>query len=488
MNARYNFPIRLIICFFLWLGPFISAGHAIEEEESVGVVLPDIGDPASELLSINQEAELGKILLAQINRALPVSTDPELRSYMQSLGTRLISGSLNSNFPYYFRLVFDNRVNAFAMPGGIVAINSGLLLLSESESELASVVAHEISHVSQRHIARRFSRQKNLSVINTLALLGTVLATIYSPDAGSAVGATTLGTLQASELSYSRAFEREADRVGMLLLVNANLDPHGMPRFFERLNSYSQINQGKVPEFLSSHPLTVSRISDSKIRADQFSTGRYIENTVHFNYAKARTLAISVDPNELVKRYRKLIEQQPSNLRYYTYGIALSRLARGKQSIAAFKNIKPNSNEKFPVSIAMAQSYIASGQTDLALEILQHLDSLYPQNETVIFYLATALLDKNNPQAALEKLDTLSRDISGNPAVERLRARAADNAGRPWLSHESLSDYDLMHARYNTAMEHLLLAQRQTGIDEHSKARIEAKKDRLQEFRKRHDR
>lgn len=461
-------------------------GFSEENEESAGIVLPDIGDPASELLSVNQEAELGKILLAQINRALPVSTDPELRNYLQSLGTRLISGSLNSNFPFYFRLVFDNRINAFAMPGGVVVINSGLLLLSESESELASVVAHEISHVSQRHIARRFSRQKKLSVVNTIALLGTILASIYSSDAGSAVAATTLGTLQASELSYSRAFEREADRIGMQLLVNANLDPYGMPRFFERLNSHAQINQGKVPEFLRSHPLTLSRISDSEIRADQFSTGRYIENTVHFNYAKARALAISVDPNLLVARYKKLIQQEPNNIRYYIYGIALNRLARGKQSIAALKKIKANDNERFPVTIAMAQAYIANGQTDEAIEILNRLDQLYPANEAVIFYMAAALMDKNNPKLALDKLDTLSRDISGNPAIERLRAKAADNAGRPWLSHESLSNYDLMHARYGTAMEHLLLAQRQTGIDDHSKARIEAKKDRLQEFRKKH--
>ena len=486
MKSDINTPIRmwLLAAFMLLVLPL--PGFSEEDDEPVGIVLPDIGDPASELLSVNQEAELGKILLAQINRALPVSTDPELRSYFQSLGTRLISGSLNSNFPYYFRLVFDNRINAFAMPGGVVVVNSGLLLLSESESELASVVAHEISHVSQRHIARRFSRQQKLSIVNTIALLGTVLASIYSSDAGSAVAATTLGTIQASELSYSRAFEREADRVGMLLLVNANLDPYGMPRFFERLNSHSQINQGKVPEFLSSHPLTLSRISDSKIRADQFSTGRYIENTVHFNYAKARALAISVDPKVLETRYRKLIQQEPNNIRYYIYGIALSRLARGKQSIAAFKKIQPSDNEKFPVSIAMAQAYIANGQTDEAIELLHQLDQLYPANEAVIFYLATALLEKNNPKLALDKLDTLSRDISGNPAIERLRAKAADDAGRPWLSHESLSNYDLMHARYGTAMEHLLLAQRQTGIDDHSKARIEAKKDRLQEFRKKH--
>ena len=475
--------LPLIVCITLLS---IYAPVGAEEEEPIGIVLPDIGDPASELLSINQEAELGKILLAQINQRLPVSTDPELRSYFQSLGTRLISGSLNSNFPYYFRLVFDNSINAFAMPGGVVVINSGLLLLSESESELASVVAHEISHVSQRHIARRFSRQKKLSVVNAIALLGTVLASIYSSDAGGAVAATTLGTIRASELSYSRAFEREADRIGMLLLVNANLDPYGMPRFFDRLNNHSKVNQGKIPEFLSSHPLTLSRVSDSKIRADQFSTGRYVENTIHFEYAKARALAISVDPNLIIKRYKQLIEQEPTNLRYYVYGIALSRLGRGKQSINALNRIKPNENEKFPVSIAKAQAYIADDRPDQALEILEQLDRLYPANEAVVYYLAAVLLEQNNPGLALNKLDTLSKDISGNPAIERLRAKAADGAGRPWRSHESLSNYDLMHARFNTAMEHLLIALRQTGIDDHSKARIEAKKDRLQEFRNKH--
>ena len=211
-----------------------------------------------------------------------------------------------------------------------------------------------------------------------------------------------------------------------------------------------------------------------------------MENTVHFEYAKARTLAISVDPNLLVSRYKKLLEQEPSNLRYYVYGIALSRLGRGKLAINALKRIKPSENEKFPVSIAMAQAYIADDLPDQAREILEHLDQLYPANEAVIFYLATVLLEQNNPGLALNKLDTLSKDISGNPAIERLRAKAADGAGRPWRSHESLSNYDLMHARFNTAMEHLLIALRQTGIDDHSKARIEAKKDRLKEFRNKH--
>ncbi len=464
----------------------LSSFAVVYSEEDYGIILPDIGDPASALLSVNQEIELGKILVAQVNQRLPVSEDPELRSYLQSLGTRLISGGLNSDFPFYFRLVFDPRINAFAMPGGIVAINSGLLILSQTESELASVVAHEISHVSQRHIARRYARQQKLSVVNTIALLGTVLATIYGGEAGQAAGTATLGAFQDASLSYSRAFEQEADRIGMSLLINANLDPFGMPRFFERLNAHSQINQSQVPEFLRSHPLTTSRISDSKIRAEQFSNHRYIEDTVHFQYAKARAIGISSDPSALAKHYQKLIDEEPNNLNYYIYSIALNRLARGKQALQALDKINPNNNERFPVQIARAQAYIVDRQIDEALKILQELDDLYPRNESVIYYLATALLEDKKPKAALDKLDTLSDDITGNPAIERLRARAADGAGQPWRSHESLSNYDLMHARFGTALEHLLIAARQTGIDPHSKARIEAKKDQLIEFRNKH--
>ena len=475
--------LKVLLFIFVFVAGYMPV---VQSEEQYGIILPDIGDPASEVLSISQEVELGKILLAQVNQRLPVSEDPELRSYLQSLGSRLISGGLNSDFPFYFRLVFDPRINAFAMPGGIVAINSGLLILSESESELASVVAHEISHVSQRHIARRFSRQQKLSVVNTIALLGSVLATIYGGEAGLAAATATQGTLQSSALAYSRAFEQEADRIGMALLINANLDPFGMPRFFERLNAHSQLNQSQVPEFLRSHPLTTSRISDSKVRAEQFSNRRYIENTIHFQYAKARAIAISTDPNELVNRFRKLLKSEPSNLHYYIYGIGLNRLGRGKQSIFALDKIEPSSNEKFPVAIAKAQAYIVNRQIDEALEILGDLDDLYPKNEAVIFYLATALLENKNPKLALDKLDTLNKDITGNPAIELLRARAADQAGRPWRSHEALSNYDLMHARFGTAMEHLLLAARQSGIDEHSKARIEAKKERLREFQKKH--
>ena len=474
----------------IFISVAISAFVPVYSEEDIqyGINLPDIGDPASEVLSVNQEAELGKILIPQLNRRLPVSTDPEIRNYMQSLGTRLITGGLNSDFPYYFFLVFDNRINAFAMPGGIVAINSGLFNLTQNESELASVVAHEISHVSQRHIARQFSRQQRMSIVSSLALLGSIIATIYGGEAGGAAAQATFGGLRDAQMAYSRAFEQEADRLGMLLLVNANLDPHGMPRFFERMNAQSQLGSAQVPEFLRSHPLTLSRVSDSRARAEQYRHRNYIEDTIHYQYTKARIIATSNDPNQLVSYYRKKLEENTSSIDYYIYGLAMSRLGRGNKAIQILNRIDPNNNEQFPVSIAKAQVLIANRDNQGALDILQELDQSYPRNEAVVFYMATALIESKQPKQALDKLDTLNLTITGNPAIQRLRARAAKAAGLSWISHEALADYDLMNSKFDSAMEQYLIALRQRGIDKNSKVRIEAKKDNLRELQNKHRR
>ena len=484
--TRFWYPLKHVSLGLL-LGMLLARSVLADNPQDYGMNLPNIGDPASEVLSIGQEAELGKVLLAQINRRLPISTDPELRNYMQSLGTRLISSSLNSNFPYYFRLVFDPRINAFAMPVGIIVINSGLLLLTSSESELASVVAHEIAHVSQRHIARRFSRQKRLSILNAIAMLGTVVAAIYSPDAATATAAATIGGMLNAEMAYSRDYEREADRIGMNLLANALLDPYGMPRFFDKLNNHSQINQDQPPEFLSSHPLTLSRISDSKTRAKQYKQRQYSESVVPYRYAHARAQAISSSPGKLITHYQKVIKEDPSNIDRYIYALALSRAGNDRLALSQLNAIKTTRYEEFPVSIAIAQVNIAGGNSAEAITLLEYLERLYPYNEAVTLYLATALLEEKRPLEALNTLDNFGITFSSNPALERLRAQAAKLAGQPWRSHESLADYNLMHARYSKAIEHLILAERQPGIDQHSRERVKSKKIEIKEFRKKHN-
>jgi predicted Zn-dependent protease len=481
---RENKPLQRLGFCVLILALILASHISIADNN-----LPDIGDPASSDLSISKEIELGQILIAELRGHLPVSYDPELSQYIHSLGTRITSAGVNSNFPFTFLLIQNPDVNAFALPGGIVAINSGLLILAQQESEVASVFAHEISHVTQRHIARNFANAKSLSVISALTLLGSILAAAYGGgELGQAAIITTQSGIQQRQLAFSRSFEEEADRIGMQLLVNANIDPQGMPLFFERLNKHTQLNRGQIPEFLSSHPLTTSRISESKTRANQYS-GSFTSNTIHFEYTKARAIATTTNPSQLVEHFRKK-NKSPGNLsdpEMYTYSLALSRSGKNQQALQQLKLITLNADNELTIKLAEAQILIVDEQYPRAEESLKSLEQIYPNNPAIIYYLATALTENGNPQLALQKIDQLNNRNPENPAFYKLAAKAASKANMLWRSHESLSDYYTAHGQYGTAIEQIQLSLRAPGIDSNSKARVEAKREQIREARRRRE-
>ena len=450
--------------------------------------LPDIGGAANAELSVSKEIELGRILIAEVRGHLPVSNDPELSQYIHSLGTRITSAGVNSNFPFTFLLVQNPDVNAFALPGGIVAINTGLLTLGQQESEVASVFAHEIAHVTQRHIARNFANAKSFSVFSALSLLGSILAVAYGGgELGQAAIITTQSALQEKQLAYSRSFEQEADRIGMQFLVTANIDPQGMPLFFERLQNHSKLNRGQIPEFLSSHPLTPNRISESKLRANQYQ-GLFTSNTIHFEYAKARAIAFTSKPSQIVQHYRnKLKSENLTDTEIYTYALALSRVGKNQKALQQLKLITLDADNELTIKLAKAQIFTVDAQYNKAEELLKKLEQIYPSNSSVIYYLSAVLIENGKANIALQKLDQLDNIQPKNPAIDKLKAKAANKANQMWRSHESLSDYYTAHGQYGTAMEQIQLALRAPGIDTSSKARIEAKKEQIREARKRRD-
>lgn len=475
MRFRYT----LLLCLALAGTPQISLADSS---------LPDIGSPANVALSEAKEIELGHILLAEVRRRLPISNDPEINQYIHSLGTRITSGGLDSDFPFTFLMVMNDSINAFAMPGGIVAVNSGLLTLAQQESELASVLAHEIAHVTQRHIARNFANAKSLSIVTALTILGSILAAAYGGELGQAAIITSQAGIQQKRLAYSRSFEDEADRIGTQLLVDANIDPQGMPLFFERLNEHAQLNRDQIPEFLSSHPHTPDRIIESKARASQYQ-GTYTSNTIHFDYARGRTIAASSNPAKLIDRFRKKIKlsEELSDVDNYVYALALKRAGKNTQAIQQLMKIPINADNELTIKLAIAQTHIAAGQTDKAKVSLQTLDKIYPKNVSVIYYLATSLIEENQAQLALQKLDQLNNAGRQHPIIYKLKAKAASKADMPWRSHESLGDFYIMYGRYDMAIAQIELSLRSPGIDSSTKARVESKKTRLREFLERRE-
>ena len=480
---KYDPQFKFVSLFFsLVLTLTIYQSSAIAESN-----LPDIGGPASADLSTSKEIELGKILIAEVRGNLPIINDPELSSYIHSLGTRIISGGLNSNFPFTFLIVANSDINAFALPGGIVVINSGLLVLSQQESEVASVFAHEIAHVTQRHIARNFSNAKSFSLISALTFLGSILAAAYDSELGQAAIFTSQAAIQERRLAYSRSFEHEADRIGMQLMVSANIDPQGMPLFFERLNKHTQLNRGQIPEFLSTHPLTSNRVSESIARASQYQ-GNFTSNTIHFNYARARAIAITHNPAQLVNILKKKYKTDGlSDTEKYSYAIALSRTGKDNQAKSILKKIPITTDNELTINLALAQLNIVSGSYQQAIKILEPYEEIYPNNLAIVNYLSTAEIEIDKARSALQKLEQLNNSEQQNPITHKLIAKAANRANLPWRSHEALGDYYTEHGQYGTAMEQIQLALRSPGIDSISRERVEAKKKQLREIRRKRD-
>jgi beta-barrel assembly-enhancing protease len=232
--------------------------------------LPDLGDPAQAELTPVQEKRMAEEVMRIVRFHEPsYLNDPEVEEYLSALGQKLLAGGVSKDREYQFFILKDPSINAFAMPGGVIGVHTGLVVTSQAESELASVLAHEIGHVEQNHMARMVSRQGSTMTWLLAAMLLAVLAGRNSPDVASAAVATGQAAALQSQLNYSRDYEREADRVGLQILQGSGLDPQGMPNFFERMYQHTRGSDNNAPAYLRTHPLTLDRVSDISGRVRQ---------------------------------------------------------------------------------------------------------------------------------------------------------------------------------------------------------------------------
>jgi predicted Zn-dependent protease len=269
--------------------------------------LPDLGEASAGDLSPATEKKIGQQIMHEFRWRDPsYLDDPDVESYLNQLGGRLAAASNDPGIGFYFFGVNDPSINAFAMPGGFIGVNSGLLLASQSESELAGVLAHEISHVTQRHIARQVMREKQLSMGTMLAMvIGLLAARSNSQVASATIAGAQAGAISA-QLGYSRDFEREADRSGFDVLKKAGFDVRGMSLFFERLQRASRVYENNAPVYLRTHPVTGERISDMQNR-EQAVPYRQVPDSLDFQLVRAKLRAKQGTPGEAVKELQALV-------------------------------------------------------------------------------------------------------------------------------------------------------------------------------------
>ena len=435
--------------------------------------LPDLGDPAAGALPLSQEKRLAPIVLRQLRAQLPVIENLELEEYISSLGNRLLAANVDNQLEFRFLLIDNPQINAFATPGGIIAINSGLMLAADSESELAGVLAHEIAHVTQRHLARSLTYSANMSWAGYLTVVLTALAATYDSRLAR-LGAYAGAALPIERaLSYSRLFEHEADRFGMQLMAAAGYDPAAMVRFFQKLQSKE--SGGYVPEFLRTHPLTIDRIGNALDRSAQYR-GEYRENSDEFLFAKARLDVLTgkrpaptkspAETDDLFGEYRR--------------AVALLQTGKAREAAHLLKTMQQG-HRSIPIGLALAQAYLAQGRYDAAITLLERLDKVYPGRASIVSQLGNTLLRADKAKRALARLRPLAQRRH-SPIVDRLIAKAAFESDIAWLGHKHLAEYYQANGRIQEALEQLTLATKDPRINNPAREEVKARRSSLEKL------
>lgn len=448
--------------------------------------LPDLGDAGSSELSPQTERRLGVMVMREIRRDPQYLDDPEIAEYLNALGARLVAVAPGARQDFEFFALRDSAINAFALPGGFIGVNTGLISASDSESEVASVLAHEIAHVTQRHIARQIGIQKQMQMPIMIALAAAILLGRSRPDlASGAVAAVQGGAIQ-SQLRFSRDFEREADRLGFQTLADAGFDVRAMGGFFEKMQRYSRIlDSGAVPGYLRSHPVTTERIADAQSRAEGMPY-RQREDSLDYHLVRARLRAEAAEAGDAVRLFTAAVnDRRFASEPGARYGLAIAYL-RAKdpwRAEAEIARLRAGGVDSAVIETLAARARLAQGDPAGALALLSAALARYPHRRSILYAMLGTLQDLGRyaeVQAALaEPLRLYPRDAK----LHEARAKAYASQGKRLLQHQSQAEVYLLQGSLPAAIEQLQFAQ---GAGDGNFYELSAVDARLKELRAEH--
>lgn len=442
--------------------------------------LPDFADSAGSVVSPEFERRLGKMFLNQIRHFETVVNDPEIESYIQSIGYQLASHSDNTELSFTFFVVQNPGINAFAGPGGVIGINSGVILNSANESELAAVIAHEIAHVTQRHLARQFEQQKLLSIPTAAAMVGAILVAVANPEAGVAALAGVTGLTTQNQINFTRANEEEADRVGMQTLVRANYDPRGMPAFFETLQRISRYSQSAAPEFMRTHPLTTSRISDSIARAESYPEKAYT-NSRSYEFVRTKLKVDSFKtPKEAAKHFRTELNKHEGlakNKLPLRYGLAYAYIANNdfEHAEQQIKYLLDDNPDDVTYLLLAAKSKTEQSNYNAAFKIFKKAYGLFPDYKPVVVAYSRALLDVKEAEQAREVLKNYERHYSNDLSTYSLLGQAEAMLGNEIETAFIHAEYYFYSANTKLAIDKLKFIKQRYKLDYYQEQRLKAR-------------
>lgn len=442
--------------------------------------VPTIGTAGGAFMSIERERLFGEHYLREIRRLAPIVEDPVLKEYLNSVGNRLIRHADNVQYPFHFFWVHDDSINAFAFLGGNVGMHTGLLLEASDESEMAAVLAHEIAHVTQRHIARNMERMSAAAPLTLAQMLGGIVIGLINPTLGMAVLSTGMAGAQQRQINYTRQFEREADRVGMTALARAGYDPEGAPRFFTKLQArYRYATQ--VPQFLITHPLPESRIADTRSRAQSLGAVN-LPPVLDFELARSRVLVryTSRNPRDLLLDFERneRIANHPHKLQAAQYGralalFALERYEEANNIIDALITIEP-----FNLFYLDTKTDILLGleRAEEAVEWLTREYMRRPNNQVVTLNLAYAGIEAGEYSLIRRVLNDYVSHNKTDVVAYQMLIDLHQRAGNSVALHEATAELHSLRGNFQMGVEELHSAYAKTSEnDESNRQRLQAR-------------
>ncbi len=426
--------------------------------------LPDLGDASEITISPADEQRLGREFMRQARTHLNVLDDPVLWSYLQRIGEHIAVEAGASEGEFYFFLVNDEIFNAFAVPGGYVGVHTGLLMAAKTEAQLASVLAHEIIHVRQRHIPRMIAEQKRVTGPALLAMVAGILLASSGSNAGQAAVALTSAALTQHQINFTRTFEEEADRLGMRALVAANYSAGAMPEMFEVMLQEGRIYESDLPEYLRTHPVTTRRISEARDRALAYKPAAAADNT-NLEHAQARVRVITAPDSRSAVEWFRAEREAGRDSDAVRYGLALA-LTRARDYQGAARELAPllAARPSFaPYVVADAENAISAGKLSAALARYDGALAKNPDEPVLERYYAEALLKARKPREARTWLRAALRSEPRDPELYRALSRAAGDAGNLAEAHQAYAEYYYLNGDLRRAVEQLKLAERSAG-------------------------
>lgn len=448
--------------------------------------LPDIGSSAGAIISPSEEYQLGRMIMRGLRDSDLVLDDPEVNEYIRAIGNNLASHAGQDEVRFHFFVVRDQQINAFALPGGFIGINIGLVLESRNESELGGVMAHEIAHVTQKHIARQIEAAGRTNLVSSAAALAAVLVGVAtgSSQAAQAGLIASQGAALQSRINFTRAHEYEADRVGIEILADAGYDPEGMVSFFELLAQRARLSPSWVPELLRTHPISASRITEARNRAAMRAAPSKVSDRGYW-LARARLVTLSAEtPAEALEHFRREAGGQEADAPEVTrYGLALAYAHAGQHDAALeiFRALRRQHEEVTEYHIGLAQTLLWARRDVEAMEVFAGALALFPRNIPLTVRYSQALLQTGDAKRAHELLLDLLNNIDPSPSQVRLLAMAASASGDNGEAHYYMSEVHVLNGELQLALDQLRLALYTPDISIIQRERFEARSQEIRE-------